>query len=146
MDLINGTVQMIEDGTVRTGHFQGKAYKTITLTTNNKLTAFEVENVKDVVVGKEYTFPTEKSGNYTNIIGDVILAVDVNADIKEASKPAEEVLPKVHSAMEERAFKNRISALASAVEFLVDSGGDKFSIGNVPQTAEEFLKFINGEV
>ena len=154
MSLISGIVHQITDGTVRTGRSMGKAYKNIILTTGNKLTAFDVSFVADVEVGKEYTFPIEQSGTYINIVGAVTPVIQQEEAVFPVAMspvvtPAEEVLPKAHTPADERGFKNRISALASAVEFLVGAvGGQKdggFSVGNVIQTAEEFLKFINNE-
>lgn len=144
MSFIKGTVEKIDEGKVKTGHFAGKPYKTITLTTGNKITAFDVDNVTDVKVGSEYAFPVEESGQYTNVVGDVVPVEDVNADIKEELKPAEEVLPKVHTAIEERGFKNRISAIASAVDFVNNKLGSTAKESDCVETAKQFLEFING--
>lgn len=153
MSLVSGIVNSVEDGTVKTGHFAGSAYKTVTLTTGNRLTCFDLNFIANIEIGKEYTFPLEQKGQYVNIIGAVTPCIQTGVrdnviaetSVLEEPKPAEEVLPKAHTPADERQFKNRISALASAVDFLVGSGGDKFSVGNVIQTAEEFLTFINQE-
>lgn len=155
MELISGTIHSISDGTVKTGHFTGSLFKTITLTTGNKLSAFDLPFVADVEIGKEYTFPVEQKGTYVNIVGTVTPVIQQSAEetgvpegLPLKAKSAEEVLPKVHTPTDERAFKNRISAISSAVEFIVGVSRETntpFSIGEAITAAEGFLKFINGE-
>ena len=56
MSLISGIVNSVEDGTVKTGHFAGSAFKTVILTTGNRLTCFDISFIADLEQGKEYTF------------------------------------------------------------------------------------------
>lgn len=126
MSLVTGIIHAIDQGTVSKGHFAGSLFKTITLTTGNKLTAFDVDFVEGLEIGKEYTFPVEQSGTYTNIIGtvtpvtqvgDVIPITDANQEVAIA-KPAEEVLPKVQTPEDRDSAIRRAVALKAAVEYV----------------------------
>lgn len=159
MSLVSGIVHQIDDGTVRTGRSIGKPYKNIILTTGNKLSAFDLSFVAGVEVGKEYTFPIETSGQYVNIVGEVvpviqteevgrggdILAKHAEAFLKPVYEHVEKNIPKIHPTVDKDTAIRKAVALKASVEFIVGQSmkiGENFSVGNVIETAKKFEEYL----
>ena len=166
MELKSGTIHSFEDGTVKTGHFVGKPYKTITLTTGNKLTCFDLDFIEGIEIGREYTFPVEQKGSYTNIVCTVTTVIQTGgmaitdvSPVTGLAKDAEEVrafvepvyehieknIPKIYSSGNKDEAIRKAVALKAAVEFLVGQSiqaGDQFSVGDVIETAKKFEEYL----
>lgn len=157
--LVSGIIHQIEDGIVKTGHFTGSAYKTIILTTGNKLTCFDLDFITGIEIGKEYTFPVEQKGSYTNIVGTVTPVIQtegvtpIHSAVTESpdsgtpdpSDHALEIKPiPAFTSTKDTAIRKAV-ALKAAVEFLVGlhtALPEKFSVGDVIETAKKFEEYL----
>ena len=166
MSEITGKVKEIFQGEVGSGRNQGDAFYSITLEENpdEKLTIFEEDVDKGWIEGLEqgklYIFTVKKtvskaSGKeYINIVGQTVPCEDVGGDMRE---PVEEEKPKklVKVAIKrkppvvtsnvggERVFKNKISALQAAVNYVGTTYGGTATDKMLEEYAEKFFKWIN---
>ena len=172
MSEIQGTVKEIFQGKVASGYNAGDAFYSITLEENpdEKLTIFEEDERKGwidgVEQGKEYTFTVTKKGKYINITGKTIPCIggdegagqvtDRSGDMREdspqeqphgkpvkvTSKPRKKVAV-TSTAGDERVFKNKISALSLAVEYICATD-PTVKETELMECAERFYTWISG--
>jgi len=163
MSEITGKVIEIFQGEIASGRNRGEPFWSITLKEqpDEKLTCFSDGEKKGWIEGleqdKDYTFVVKASGKYINIVGQTVPCEDVGGDMREETgeegeKPVKKKLvkvatkrkpPVVTSTMnEERKYKNRISALSSAVEYICATD-PTVKEEELMECADRFLEWLN---
>jgi len=158
---ISGYVKEIYEGTTKTGRSAGKPFWSITLDADQKLTCFNLDFIRDVVEGKEYTFTYEKNGDYINLTAPSVPVISVDsgsADTETTSpdsttgsealtappvdKPAE-MPPRVFgtASNKDEAIRKAV-ALKAAVEWAVAVLGGTGNAEDVISYAREFEEYL----
>jgi len=162
MSELQGTVKEIFQGKVASGYNAGDAFYSITLEENpdEKLTIFEEDErkgwIEGVEQGKEYTFTVTKKGQYINITGQTVPCIQQGVDQGGDMREPEEEKPRVKvtgkprkkvavtsTASDERVFKNRISALSLAVEYICATD-PTVKETELMDCADRFYEWISG--
>lgn len=154
MSQVTGIVKEVyRDGIVKTGRSAGKAWWAITLDTDAKLTAFDIEFVKDVEVGKEYTFTIEASGQYVNITAPSVPCIQQDGDTtppeattapqtKEQPRKGTGALGNPYSASNKDEAIRKAVALKAAVEFANGVLGSTATTNKVAEYMREFEELL----
>ena len=145
MSTVSGKViEVFRDGTVKSGRSVGNKFGTVTLEGDHKLTCFNLNQIANVVVGGEYTFTIEASGNFVNIVGETIPVIDVSGvptsgpEIAvEAEKPF--TFPKAKDV--DLAIRKAV-ALKAAVEYVIATMGGTSKEADVIECAEIFEEYL----
>lgn len=144
MSQVSAIVSEIYQGIVQSGRSKGKSFWSITLSNGTKLTAFEELYVQDLAPGREYTFTIEKKGAYLNLTGEPVPVVQLDTpQIATAPVALPEEKVQTYTTQEsERTYKNRISALQAAVNYVGNCMGGTAAEKEVLETAKEFEEYI----
>ncbi len=171
MSEINGIVKEIFKGQVASGRNAGDPFWAITLDNDTKITCFSDEEEKGWIEGleqnREYTFTVKvsKDEKYINIAGQTVPCVqqgDQGGDMRDEdptdpkqdpfektpSKPvkiAQRRKPPVttSTAGSERVYKNRISALNAAIEYIIGSQAGTATDDELMEYANRFYAWIS---
>ena len=161
---ISGYVKEIYEGTTKTGRSAGKPFWSITLDTDAKLTCFNLDFIKDVEEGKEYTFTYEKSGDYINLTAPSVPVVQQQTEsqplkyvgssyIEETTSPDSTTVPLVDEPVEmpprvfgtasnkDEAIRKAV-ALKAAVEYVASVLGGTGTTKDVISYAREFEAYL----
>ena len=146
MSTVSGKViEVFRDGVTKTGRNIGSRFGSVTLEGNHKLTCFDLNFIADVLVGGEYTFTIEQSGQYVNIVGETIPVVNVQMDRGgdenridvKVEKPFE--FPKVKDV--DLAIRRAV-ALKAAVEYVIATMGGTSKESDVIECALQFEGYL----
>ena len=144
MPQVQHIVSEVFQGTVRSGRSAGKPFWSVTTNTGNRLTCFEEKYVQDLEIGKEYTFEIEAKGEYVNIVGaptPVVQLDDRDTHIEAHSKVEEKLGFTTQES--ERTYKNRISALQAAVQYVIGTMAGTHSDEDFKKIVKDFEEYIN---
>jgi len=150
---ISGYVKEIYEGTTKTGRSAGKPFWSITLDADQKLTCFNLDFIKDVEEGKEYTFTFEKSGDYINLTAPSVPVIHTDS---ETTSPDSTTAPQTNELPQEKVqtWKVRESAsnkdeairkavaLKAAVEYVASVLGGTGTTEDVISYAREFEEYL----
>ena len=144
MPQVQHIVSEVFQGTVRSGRSAGKPFWSVTTNTGNRLTCFEEKYVQDLEIGKEYTFEIEAKGEYVNIVGEPVPVMQI--DQENVNKVHEMVggkLSTITTQESERTYKNRISALQAAVQYVIGTMAGTHSDEDFKKIVKDFEEYIN---
>ena len=143
MSQVSGKViEVYRDGVTKTGRNVGSKFGKVTLEGGHKLTCFDLTQIADVVVGGEYTFTIEASGNFVNIVGETIPVIDVGTPSVETPEPVAEkpfTFPKTKDV--DLAIRKAV-ALKAAVEYVIATMGGTSKESDVIECAEIFEEYL----
>lgn len=147
MSTVSGKViEVFRDGTVKSGRSVGNKFGTVTLEGDHKLTCFNLNQIANVVVGGEYTFTIEASGNFVNIVGETIPVINVTGLPERAITPGPEVkaekpftFPKTKDV--DLAIRKAV-ALKAAVEYVIATMGGTSKESDVIECAVIFEEYL----
>ena len=164
MPALTSIVTEIYQGTIKSGRSKGAPFWSITLDEGQKLSTFEEEYVRDVKKGKQYTFDYKTDGQYCNLTGAPTPVIQTDSDLTDpvVSPFTKDTLPQTQgidpladkrilsnvtsSEGSERTYKNRISALQAAVNYVTATMGGTSAEKDVVDTAIRFEGYIeNGK-
>jgi len=155
MSKVSHVVKEIIPGTVKSGYHAGKPYWTIITTTGNRLTCFEEPYMRGVEPGKEYEFMIEASqdGKYVNLVGESVEVWRPSEETQIKARGSDASARNTASNIEqpeemnygekERMYKNRISALQAAVNYIVGCMAGTHSDEDLIDTTKRFEEYIN---
>lgn len=169
MSELRGKVKEIFKGQIASGRNQGESFWSITLddAEETKITCFSKEEEQGWIEGlqqnKEYTFTVKVSGDYINIAGQTVPCIQQGVDqgvdqggdmrdedirdespTKKPVKVAQRRKPPVttSTAGSERVYKNKISALSLAVEYICATD-PTVKESELMECADRFLEWIS---
>ena len=153
---ISGYVKEIYEGTTKTGRSAGKLFWSITLDADQKLTCFNLDFIKDVEEGKEYTFTYESDGKYANLsaLSVPVIRTDSETTSPDSTTGSEaltapsvdepvEMPPRVFgtASNKDEAIRKAV-ALKAAVEWAVAVLGGTGNAEDVISYAREFEEYL----
>jgi len=152
MSTVSGKViEVFRDGVTKTGRNIGSRFGSVTLEGNHKLTCFDLNFIADVLVGGEYTFTVEQSGQYVNIVGETIPVIQT---LGTGSLPERAITPGHPTVKEEKPFIfpkplvdkdlaiRKAVALKAAVEYVIATMGGTSKESDVIECAEIFEEYL----
>ena len=161
MAQITGYVKEIYEGTTKTGRSAGEPFWSITLDTDAKLTAFNLDFIRDVEEGKEYTFTIEASGKYVNITAPTVPCIrndsETTSPDSTTAPPVDEPPPPKAGGYTKYSYKEteadyrerqsnirKAVALKASVEYVASVLGGTGTVKDVLSYAVEFEEYLVG--
>ena len=141
---ITGIIQEVQEGVVKSGRSAGQPYWTITLRDGGRITCFDGDFVQELDSGKEYeiTYDLSKDQRYMNLAGKPV-PVWRPSEETEVTATTTEKDSKAQYWDNERACKNRISALQAGVNYIVGTMAGTHSDADLWKTIKRFEEYIN---